>query len=79
VYRIELGHIDREDDPLGVEVSRDIASWVEIFEGHLETGALKALDYHLVDGVGWQALIDAIAILESGKIPSKLVVKIQDP
>lgn len=79
VYRIELGHIDRQDDPLGVEVTRDIASWVEAFEGHLETGALKPLDYHVFDGVGWPGLIDAIAFYESGKSTSKLVVKVQDP
>lgn len=66
------------DEQIGIETTTDLASWIDGFEGHLAAGTLKPLEYQLFDGVGWQAVIDAIALLESGKAAKKLVVKVQD-
>jgi hypothetical protein len=76
-YRAELGHLCRFDEPLGVEVTRDIASWIPTLETHLAAGTLKPIEYEVADGVGWDKVIQGIQDLENGKIAKKLVVRTQ--
>jgi hypothetical protein len=78
VYRIKLGPIGREDDPVGKDTTDNLAAWIERLEGHLKSGSLKPLDFELSQQEGWQAVIDGIAYLESGKAPKKIIVKVQD-
>ncbi|KAH8647656.1 hypothetical protein BX600DRAFT_518086 [Xylariales sp. PMI_506] len=78
VYRAKLGPIGRVDDPIGAETTRDVASWVDSFEGLLSDGLLKPLDYELSENIGWQAVIDGIELLESGKAEKKILVRVQD-
>lgn len=76
-YRAELGHLCRYDEPLGAEMTRDIAGWIPTFEKHIAAGTLKPVEYQVVEGVGWESVIQGIQDLESGKAPKKLVVRIQ--
>lgn len=77
MYRIELGKLGR-DDELGKHVTAKVAEMVPVFEGHFATGKLRPLDYHLVEGAGWDKVIEGIADMEAGKLPKKPVVKVQD-
>ncbi|CAM1506003.1 Fc.00g116400.m01.CDS01 [Cosmosporella sp. VM-42] len=77
-YRAELGHLCRLDEPLGIEVTRDIASWIPALEDHLAAGTLKPIQYEIVDGLGWGKVIQGIQDLESGKAVKKIVVRIQE-
>lgn len=77
-YRAELGHLCRLDEPIGAAVTKDIASWIPVFEAHLAAGTLKPIGYQVVDGVGWEKVIEGIRELEGGKAASKIVVRTQD-
>lgn len=76
LYRVEFGKLGR-DDELGRHVTGKVAEWVPALEAHFQGGVLRPLDYHLVDGVGWEKVIDGIANMEAGKLPKKPVVKVQ--
>jgi hypothetical protein len=76
-YRAELGHLCRLDEPIGAAVTKDIASWIPVFEAHLAAGTLKPIGYQVVDGVGWEKVIEGIRELEGGKAASKIVVRTQ--
>ncbi|KAK3369385.1 chaperonin 10-like protein [Lasiosphaeria ovina] len=78
VYRVQFGMLGRLDQPLGQHVTGVIAELVAAFEGHIETGAIRPLDYQLVPGAGWDRIIESIADLEAGKFTKKPVVKVQD-
>ena len=77
-YRTLLGTLGRYDDLKGATTTSNLASWIPAFEGHIENGTLKPLEYEVVEGTGWEAVIKGVAELESGKASKKLVVKIQD-
>ncbi|KAJ4297319.1 hypothetical protein N0V88_004237 [Collariella sp. IMI 366227] len=74
-YRAELGHLCRLDEPIGAQVTKDIVYWIPTFEKHLATGTLKPLEYQLVDGSGWEKVIQGIQELEGGKAVKKIVVR----
>ncbi|KAH6893528.1 chaperonin 10-like protein [Thelonectria olida] len=76
-YRVELGFLCRPHEPLGVEVTRDIAKMIPTLEGLLEAGALKPIQY-VSDGVGWDKVIEGIHKLEGGKESKKIVVRVQE-
>ncbi|KPM45748.1 hypothetical protein AK830_g773 [Neonectria ditissima] len=76
-YRAELGHLCRLDEALGVEVTSTISSLIPTFETHLAAGTLKPIQYQVVDGMGWDKVIEGIQDLESGKAAKKIVVKVQ--
>ena len=77
-YRAALGHLGRLDEPIGAEVTRNIAGWVRTFETHLAVGTLKPIEYQVVDGVGWDKVIQGIQELESGNASKKVVVRTQE-
>ncbi|KAH8879603.1 GroES-like protein [Thozetella sp. PMI_491] len=76
-YRIRLGLIGRFEDPTGAEETKNMASWVPTFEGHIAAGTILPLDYELVDGEGLEKVIEAVALLEAGKFSKKLTVVVQ--
>jgi hypothetical protein len=76
-YRAELGHLCRLDEAIGQAVTKDIASWIPTFEAHLAAGTLKAIEYQLANGVGWESVIQGIQDLEAGKAAKKIVVRTQ--
>jgi len=76
--RTLLGTLGRFDDPKGAKTTANAASWIPTLEGHLEKGTLKPLEYEVVDGKGWDAVIKGVAQLEAGGTTKKLVVRIQD-
>ena len=59
-------------------MTRSIAGWVPTFETHLAVGTLKRIEYQVVDGVGWDKVIQGIQELESGKATKKVVVRTQE-
>lgn len=68
-----------QDNPVGREVTAQLASWIPDLERHLADGAIRPLEYQLVAGEGWEAVIKAAEIFETGGGPEKkLVVRIQD-
>ena len=75
-YRAELGHLGRLDEPIGAAVTKDIASWISIFEAHLAAGTLKPVEYQVVDGVGWDKVIEGIQQQEAGPA-KKIIVRTQ--
>ncbi len=77
-YRTLLGLLGRLEDPRGARTTSDLASWIPLFEQHIANGALTPLEYEVVEGEGWDAVIWAVAALEAGKATKKLVAKIQD-
>lgn len=76
-YRAELGHLCRYDEAVGAQVTKHIASWIPTFETHLAAGTLKPVEYQVVDGVGWESVIQGIKDLEAGKAAKKIVVRTQ--
>jgi hypothetical protein len=58
-------------------VTKDIASWISTFEAHLASGTLKPIEYQVVDGVGWEKVIQGIQELEGGNAAKKIVVRTQ--
>jgi hypothetical protein len=76
LYRVKLGMVGRT----GAEQERitaKVAEMVPVFQAHIDAGQLRPLDYHLVEGEGWEAIIAGIADMEAGKLPKKPVVKVQ--
>lgn len=76
-YRAELGFLCRPEEPLGREVTRDIASWIPSFEAHLAAGTIKPIAFQVIDGVGWKQVIQGMQDLTEGKANKKLVVRTQ--
>ncbi|KAL2137260.1 hypothetical protein VTI74DRAFT_4991 [Chaetomium olivicolor] len=76
-YRAQLGHLCRFDEVIGAQVTRDIAGWIPTFEKHLASGTLKPLEYQVVDGVGWDKVIQGIRELEGGNTAKKIAVRTQ--
>ncbi|KAJ3539811.1 hypothetical protein NM208_g5338 [Fusarium decemcellulare] len=74
-YRAELGHLCRLDESLGREVTSDIAGWIPAFETHLAAGTLKPIAFQVVDGVGWDKVIEGVEMLQGGKADKKIVVR----
>ncbi|KAF4965825.1 hypothetical protein FSARC_6418 [Fusarium sarcochroum] len=72
-YRAELGHLCRLDEPDGAQVTSDISGWIPALEAHLAAGTLKPLEYQVIDGVGWDKVIQGINDLEGGKAAKKIV------
>ncbi|KAF5008933.1 hypothetical protein FDECE_4796 [Fusarium decemcellulare] len=76
-YRAELGHLCRLDEALGREVTRDIAGWIPAFETYLAAGTLKPVAFQVVDGVGWDKVIEGVEMFQGGKADKKIVVRTQ--
>ncbi|KAF9781025.1 hypothetical protein IL306_014722 [Fusarium sp. DS 682] len=76
-YRADLGHLCRPNERGGVEITANVARWIPLLEKHLATGTLKPLEHHVVDGVGWDKVIQGIQDMEGGKIGKKIVVRTQ--
>jgi hypothetical protein len=76
-YRCRLGKMG-QDNPLGHKVTAQLASWIPDLEKHIANGAIKPLEYQLVDGKGWEAVIRAADTFENGGAERKLVVRVQD-
>ncbi|KAH6670926.1 chaperonin 10-like protein [Plectosphaerella plurivora] len=77
-YRVSAGHVCREDEALGAEVTRDIASWVPGLEAHVAAGTLRPVEYQLSNVAGWEGVIQGIQDVEAGRAPKKIVVRVQD-
>jgi NADPH:quinone reductase-like Zn-dependent oxidoreductase len=77
LYRVQLGKLGR-DDELAKHITAEFVEWIPIFEKNLESGVLRVLDFHLVQGEGWDKIIEGIADMEAGKLPKKPVVKVQN-
>ncbi|SPO01224.1 related to oxidoreductase [Cephalotrichum gorgonifer] len=73
-YRAELGHLGRYDEDLGATVSKQIAEWIPNLEEHIKHGSIKAIDYELVEGLGWEKAIEGLEKLTDGKATRKLAV-----
>jgi hypothetical protein len=76
-YRAELGHLGRLNEAIGIAVTKDIVEWIPTLETHLAVGTLKPIDYQVVDGVGWDKVIQGIQELGAGKATKKIVVRTQ--
>ncbi len=57
-------------------MTKDIAGWIPTFEAHLAAGTLKRVEYQVVDGVGWDKVIEGIQQQEAGPA-KKLIVRTQ--
>ncbi|KAF4958298.1 hypothetical protein FGADI_2464 [Fusarium gaditjirri] len=77
-YRADLGHLCRPNERDGPKITSDIAYWIPLLERHIAAGTLKPLEHHVVDGVGWEKVIQGIQDMESGKIGRKIVVRTQE-
>lgn len=58
-------------------MTKNIASWIPRFEAYLAEGTLKPIEYQVVEGVGWEKIIQGIQDLENGKAAKKIVVRVQ--
>lgn len=77
-YRARLAQLGRPEGPIGKQIGDDVAAWIPSLEGHIERGNLSPLEYHVVDGVGWESVIEGVGLLESGKESKKIVVRVQE-
>jgi hypothetical protein len=50
---------------------------VPLLEGHMGQGKITPVDYEVFEAVGFQALLDAMTLFESGGAKKKLVVQLQ--
>ena len=57
-------------------MSSQIAEWISISEAHLEEGSISPIEYQLVEGTGWGAVIDGIMKLKTEKTGKELAVRI---
>jgi hypothetical protein len=77
-YRAQLGQIARWETEIGRTITASIAKWIPDMEAYFEMGVLKPLEYQVMPGMGWEAVIAGIADLEAGKAAKKIVVKVQE-
>ncbi|KAF5624487.1 zinc-binding alcohol dehydrogenase domain protein [Fusarium sp. NRRL 52700] len=77
-HRADLGHLCRPDERDGAQVTSNIGTWIPLLEKHIAAGNLKPLEYHVVDGVGWEQVIQGIRDMEGGKVGKKIVVRTQE-
>jgi hypothetical protein len=75
-HRCKLGEMGK-GSPLGREVTAQLTEWTPGLERHLAEGHIKPLEYELVQGKGWEAIVRAVQIFEKG-VDKKLVVRVQD-
>ena len=78
LYRAHLGMLGRVGTDEEKHITAKVVEMVKAFEPYFESGELQALNYQLVDGKGWQAVVDALAAFEAGKFEKKAVIKVQD-
>ncbi|KAF5550068.1 zinc-binding alcohol dehydrogenase domain-containing protein [Fusarium napiforme] len=76
-YRADLGHLCRPNERDGTQITASIANWIPLLEKHIAAGTLKPLEHHVVDGVGWEKVIQGIQDMENGKFGKKIVVRTQ--
>ena len=57
-------------------MSSQIAEWIPVLEAQLAAGSISPVEYQLVKGTGWGAVIDGIKEMEAGKAAKKLAVRI---
>ena len=86
-YRVHLGELGRASDsvgaqaiaaPLGDHTTNAVKSWVPLLERHLAKGTLKPLEYEVVEGTGYDAVVGGIVRQEKGGLKKKLVVRVQE-
>ncbi|EWG49245.1 hypothetical protein FVEG_16447 [Fusarium verticillioides 7600] len=77
-YRANLGHLCRPNERDGAQITSNIANWIPFLEKHNAAGTLKPLKHHVVDGVGWEKVIQGIEDMEGGKVGKKIVVRTQE-
>ena len=75
-YRAQLGHICRPNTPDGVEVTTAIAKWIPTFEDLFASSVLRPIEYQIVDGVGWEKVLQGLRDLDSGIATKKVAVRI---
>jgi len=63
---------------MGREVSASIASWIGDWEGHIADGNIKPVEWILVEGKGWEKVLEGIALMEGKKADKKLVVRVAE-
>ncbi|KAF5694406.1 hypothetical protein FDENT_1273 [Fusarium denticulatum] len=71
--RADLGHLCRPNERDGAQITSNTASWIPLLEKHIAAGTLKPLEHHVVDGVGWEKVIQGIQDMEGGKFGKKIV------
>ncbi|KAF4436708.1 hypothetical protein FACUT_6303 [Fusarium acutatum] len=69
----DLGHLCRPNEKDGSQITSNIANWIPLLEKHIAAGTLKPLEHYVVDGVGWEKVIQGIQDMEGGKIGKKIV------
>ncbi|KAF4503445.1 hypothetical protein FAGAP_299 [Fusarium agapanthi] len=72
-YRADLVHLCRPNERDRTHITSNIGSWIPLLEKHVAAGTLKPLEHHVVDGLGWEKVIQGIQDMESGKIGKKIV------
>jgi hypothetical protein len=75
--RVALGAIGKVDDPIGSVVSKNLAAWIPVLEEYINTGMIKPLEYEVMEGTGWEAVINAVNLFEAGKVKTKAVIRLQ--
>ncbi|KAF5570800.1 zinc-binding alcohol dehydrogenase domain-containing protein [Fusarium phyllophilum] len=77
-YRADLGHICRPNERDGAQITSNISNWIPLLEKQIAAGTLKPLEHHVIDGIGWEKVIQGIQDMEGGKIGKKIVVRTQE-
>ncbi|KAF4340085.1 hypothetical protein FBEOM_5945 [Fusarium beomiforme] len=72
-YRADLGHLCRPNERDGIQITDNVSRWIPLLEKHIAAGTLKPLEHHVVDGVGWDKVIQGLQDMEGGKIGKKIV------
>ncbi|KAK3313096.1 chaperonin 10-like protein [Apodospora peruviana] len=79
LYRVQLGQLGRFTTDLAKHTNEKVAEMIALFEGHFEAGGLRPLEsYQVLDGVGWEKVIEAIDDFEAGKFSQKPIVKVHE-
>jgi NADPH:quinone reductase-like Zn-dependent oxidoreductase len=76
-YRIRLGSIGQSGER-SEAITKDIASYIPYLESYLKEGSIRPLGV-LLAGTGFEAVPEAIKLLDAGgRAGKKIVVKLQD-
>lgn len=71
---MKLGQLGREGDALAKKVNDDIASFIPKIEMYLESGQLKPMQYEVVEGNGFVAVLKGLEIFSTRQSDGKKVV-----
>jgi hypothetical protein len=76
---VNLGEIGREGNARIEKINRDITGFIPELEKYLESGALKPMEYEIIEGINFDPVMKGLEAFNTRKSDGKkLVVRIAE-